>query len=132
MMSVTHDVEVPGTVVTAAYSLVYRGEGGDESPGGLELIVGDGSILFWSGTDWALRAERGSWPVLPTWAWPPDAWAYARIDGIGDPDLSEIISAVWHANEVGETVGVTLEFAGGDLHVRSGADFLWEVNIFGS
>lgn len=129
-MTAAYNGELPGVVVTAAYSLDYRVEDqGVTSPGGLELIVGDGSILFWSGTDWTLRAERGAWPTLPTWAWPPGAWNYVRIGGFGTPGLSEIVSADWQQNEVGETVGLILQFAGGTLRVRSGADFTWNVDV---
>ncbi|MFD9375743.1 hypothetical protein ACFWBH_09450 [Streptomyces sp. NPDC059999] len=115
-----------GETVTAAFALRYLPEGDEWRAEGIELtLASGGSIMLWNETDWTLKVSDGGWPELPDWAWPPEAWVFEPIDGLGRPGLDEILTASPVHNEVGELYGATLGFPHGTLTVGSGDFISW-------
>ncbi|MFD5388726.1 hypothetical protein ACFWMG_28075 [Streptomyces sp. NPDC127074] len=102
--------------VVAIKGIYYLPEEGDPaaSPEAIELIFKDsGSLDLTSGTDWTLRIEKGTWPELPQWCYPPDAWAYHDIPALPAENLGKIVAVRKQVNEHGDLVQAGLEFEGG-------------------
>ncbi|MFD3809232.1 hypothetical protein ACFWSF_40550 [Streptomyces sp. NPDC058611] len=117
-----------GETVTAVFAVRYLPEGDEWRAEGLELILASGgSATLWNGTDWTLKISDGSWPALPDWAWPPEAWVFEPIEFLGRPGLDEILTASPAHNEVGELYGATLDFPEGTLTVGSGDFISWKL-----
>ncbi|WP_415647918.1 hypothetical protein [Stackebrandtia soli] len=94
----------------------------DPNPEGYELLLGEGrSVAVTTGTDWTLRVEDGTWPSLPTWAWPPESWTYVDVDvPLGTPETSVVEDVELLRDEVGETGGLRVDFELARLVIRAG------------
>ncbi|MFI5866487.1 hypothetical protein [Streptomyces sp. NPDC051546] len=115
-----------GATVTAAFALRYLPEGDEWRAEGIELVLASGgSVVLWNGTDWTLKVSAGGWPALPDWAWPPEAWVFEPLEGLGRPGLDHILTASPVHNEVGELYGATFGFAAGALTIGSGDSMSW-------
>ncbi|AEM87128.1 hypothetical protein [Streptomyces violaceusniger] len=92
------------------------------SPEAIELIFKEsGSLGLASGTDWTLRIEKGTWPELPQWCHPRDAWTYRDISTLPEESLGKILSLRKQVNEHGDLVQAELQFEGGSrIAVTSG------------
>lgn len=97
----------------------------DESepqPESAVLLLDDGtSVAFTSATDWTLRIEGGTWPTLPDWCYPADAWEFRDLHGLPEPaELGPCREAVPRSDEVGEVTSVLLWFPHSEVIIRSG------------
>lgn len=94
----------------------------DFAPDSYVLILPDtSSIAVTSATDWTLEVEPGSWPSLPSWAWPPESWRYEEVDSpLGTPGFDVIRGLADIRNEVGEVVGVEISFDRGTVRLKAG------------
>lgn len=102
--------------VVAVKGIYYLPEESDPtaSPEAIELIFKEsGSLDLTSGTDWTLRIEKGTWPELPKWCYPPDAWDYRDVPALSAETLGKIRAVREQVNEYGDLVQVELEFEGG-------------------
>ncbi|MER8155463.1 hypothetical protein [Streptomyces sp. NPDC094472] len=102
--------------VVAVKGIYYLPEESDPavSPEAVELIFKEsGSLDLTSGTDWTLRIEEGTWPELPQWCWPPDAWAYRDIPALHAENLGKIVAVQKQVNEHGDLVQAEFQFEGG-------------------
>lgn len=122
-----------GQHVAALKALSYsdsESEAFDFSTDSFVLTLADsGPVLFTSATDWTLRVERGAWPALPSWAWPPDSWRYEDVaTPIGSPGFEVIRGVSDLMDEVGEIVGAEISFDGGTLRFKSGDSVVFELD----
>ena len=118
-----------GEQVLGVKVLTYADESADFSPDSLVLVLANGdSLTFTVATDWTLRVERGIWPALPAWAWPPDRWRYEDFDSpIGNTGFTAIQSILNLHNEVGEVVGAEITFASGTVRLTAGESIAYEL-----
>lgn len=93
------------------------------------ILADEGPITITSATDWTLQVERGAWPSLPSWAWPPESWQYHDVDSpIGSTGFQEIRSVSELFNEVGEIIGVEISFDDGALRLSAGESVTYQVD----
>ncbi|MEU2682567.1 hypothetical protein ABZ654_01550 [Streptomyces hygroscopicus] len=113
--------------VVAVKGIYYLPEVSDpaESLEAIELISEEsGALGLTSGTDWTLRIEKGTWPELPPWCYPPDAWAYRDIPELPPGSLGKVLVAERKANEYGDLVQIELHFEGGARITASSGESL--------
>ncbi|MGW5448600.1 hypothetical protein [Streptomyces asiaticus] len=113
--------------VVAVKGIYYLPEESDPavSPEAIELIFKEsGSLDLTAGTDWTLRIEKGDWPKLPKWCYPPDEWAYRDVPALSSETLGKINAVEKQLNEYGDLVQVELQFEGGSRIVAASGESL--------
>ncbi|NEW72803.1 hypothetical protein [Streptomyces rhizosphaericus] len=113
--------------VVAVKGIYYLPEESDPavSPEAIELIFKEsGSLDLTSGTDWTLRIEKGDWPKLPKWCYPPDEWAYRDIPALSSEVLGKIHAVDKQVNGYGDLVQIELQFEGGSRIVAASGESL--------
>ncbi|MFG3252140.1 hypothetical protein [Streptomyces sp. NPDC048172] len=83
-------------------------------------LTGETTLVFSSGTDWALQVDLVRGGQLPAWCWPVEDWTVRALPSPTPAALGTCREVIEQVNEVGEIVGARLVYGAGLIAIASG------------